>query len=350
MPDKEEGGSSNVGPERVQTIHLTSEDVVWETIKRLHQSELDPESIRLDFSSANWAEFRMIFRGEQFDQSLTPSAMQGLVDFQNAFYRCIALVLRDSKKITSLTDAERDAFELVFVVREGSSDLVTDGKEKLQDFAGKAFEKMTGRQIMICILLIAVLYFGNNGLNAYLSHAAEIKRIEKQEQTERGLREIIKDLTQNERERVSLLEDIKRKNEEARTISDESDEAYESIIRHSTRADSVVIQGRPVSRRAISEITSISRRRAKNVVEDGIFTILSVDTSDPKSFVIRLKEERTDRVISALLEDAVVTERYKRVIREAEWGKTRIKVKLSGRKIGSELRNARILKASKLRN
>jgi hypothetical protein len=71
--------------------------------------------------------------GAKFHQSLTPSIMSGLVDYQASFYKSLALLIKNDPRINTLKDVEKSEFELVFEIKEGSSKVEAKGKEVLSN-------------------------------------------------------------------------------------------------------------------------------------------------------------------------------------------------------------------------
>jgi len=177
-----------------ERVLIETEDDAWKILDKILKNEVDADKIVVDLNSAKWAGFHIVYRGECYDQTVPTSAMQGIVDYQLALYRSMAIALRDGRKVSNLTDEEKEAFELIFKVTKGSSDLGANAKEILSDIS-KAFEKMSGKQIVICAIVIAVLYFGQGGFSTYLTHvgdskkiALDQKKVELEAENARGLR------------------------------------------------------------------------------------------------------------------------------------------------------------------
>jgi hypothetical protein len=63
--------------------------------------------------------------------------MRGFIEFQTALYHTIGLIARDDPSINRFTDADRERYELVFAVREGSSDVEAPGKDTLVNLGSR---------------------------------------------------------------------------------------------------------------------------------------------------------------------------------------------------------------------
>jgi hypothetical protein len=85
---------------------------------------------------ADWAKTKITFRGAQFHSSLTPTAMRGIVDFQNSLYRSAAMILRGDARVRRLTAMGTGRLRAYF--RGAGRQRVTegDGKGFLELLAG----------------------------------------------------------------------------------------------------------------------------------------------------------------------------------------------------------------------
>jgi hypothetical protein len=328
-------------------IEVYTEDVAWQTLKQALNREIDFENTVLSFERAKWARFDLVLEGEQFKQSLTPSSMKGLIDFQNAFYHSVGILLKNSPRIIQFTDKERESFELVFTVGPGSSDVTAEGQKGLFELGKELVGKMSGRQTFILALLIAILYFGNTTAISYIQGTVETKKIDRESERDKDLHDVIKQMSKDDVERMKILNDALKTSGKARAINEENEEALDSIVRNSAKADRIVIQGRSLNKGAIQSITRTTRRKSEMKSITGSYIVVGVDTSDPDVFRVRLQEDgMSESIINADLEDAVVYSRYHRVIQKAEWSRTPIRVTLSARIVGSEVQQAKIIKAS----
>ncbi|EBW2250204.1 hypothetical protein C9R18_26560, partial [Salmonella enterica subsp. enterica serovar Enteritidis] len=77
-----------------EVVRIESEADAWRVLRELLNDEINANEITLDFGSADWARFHLNFKGEVFNQTVTASVMRGIVEYQTAFYRTAALLLR----------------------------------------------------------------------------------------------------------------------------------------------------------------------------------------------------------------------------------------------------------------
>lgn len=329
-------------------VTINSEQDVWDLIRLLSREDQPVQNISIKLGDVSWAKLNVIYDGDEFEQSLTADAMKGLVDFQTSFYQSIGLLLKGTRKASVLTEDEREAFRLVFKVGPGSSDVEAKGDDKFTEILSRIVDTMESKHLLYCALLALVLYFGKGGLDLCLNHNAEIKRIEEQSQDQRGLQALIHEMSEANKENIKTLAELARKNEAVKELTTGSIEAHESIIKHSSGTNKLTVNGREITPRAASDIISNPRRSSTSQLFEGVYSIENVDPSNPQQFVIRLRNLSDGVVFQAKLVDAVAMEEFKPIIRDAEWNRSRVLLKIRARKVGETFRNAEIISAKRM--
>lgn len=289
--------------------------------------------------------------------------MRGMVEYQSAFYRIAALLIRDDARTSRLTDQEKDDFELIFKVNEGSSDLNADAADQLQNVLGKCVDKMTGKQVLAGIIVVALLFFGSPQVANYLNNDVEKARIEaalkeetvrleaaaKQREVEsterRDTLRLITDLVEENKKKTELLEKAYKESEIARRAGELSREAVDEILRNSSKAEEVTIQGTTLKQTLIREITRSQRSRSKDVVIKDQFLVVGVESEDDTNFTVRLERATTGEVIVATLEDPLLSAKHHKAIQQAEWRRRAVMVHISARLVGDTYKDAKILRA-----
>jgi hypothetical protein len=344
-------------------VSITSEDDAWRVLSDILNDKVDSDDVELDFGDAKWAKVHLNYRGEIFHQTVTASMMRGLVEYQAAFYRTAALLIKDDARTNRLTDQEKDDLELVFKVEEGSSELNADAAEQLKGVLGKCVDKMSGKQVLTAVLVVALLFFGSPQVANYLNNDIEKTRIETafKEETarieaetkrqeiasteRRDTLQLIQELMEENKRKTDLLEQAYRESEAARQIGELNREAVEEILRNSSKADEVTIQGITLQQSLIREITRSQRSSSKDLVIKDDFLVVGVVSEDDTSFVVRLERVSTGEIIVATLDDPLISAKHHRAIKQAQWNRTAVKVHMSGRQVGDVYKDAKILRA-----
>lgn len=345
-------------------VRIETEDDAWRVLSDILNDKINADEVALDFGEAKWAKFCLNFKGSVFQQTVTASMMRGLVEYQKAFYRAAALLTKNDARIIRLTDKEKDELELIFKVKEGSSELNADASEQLKNIVGKCVDKMSGKQIQISIIVVALLFFGNAQMENYLSNDLEKARIEasmKEESSRikaetrrqeiasterRDTLQLIEGLMRENKRKTDLLEQAFEASEVARRVGEFNGEALDEILRNSSKADELTIQGITLNKYIIRELTRSQRSSSKNVMIKEKFLVVAVESQDNDSFVVRLERLGTGEVIIATLDDPLVSEKHHKAIQKAEWSRQPVMVHVSARKVGETYKDAKIMKAS----
>lgn len=122
-------------------------------------SEDDSYLIKFD----GWPLFELDVEGERYHSTVTTPLMKGLLEYQQVINRIFADSVY-SKGARALTEEDRAALELTFSVTEGCSDIQAYLQETFNKLGEKMIDKMTGGQIVITVVglaLVAALYFGH---------------------------------------------------------------------------------------------------------------------------------------------------------------------------------------------
>lgn len=344
-------------------VRISSEDDAWRVLSDILNDKINADDVALDFGDAKWAKVHLNFKGEIFHQTVTASVMRGIVEYQSAFYRTAALLIKDDARTNRLTDQEKDDLELIFKVQEGSSDLNADAADPLKHVLGKCVDKMSGKQVLMAIIVVALLFFGSPQVANYLNNDIEKTRIEtafKEENARieaetkrqeiasterRDTLQVIKDLVQENKRKTDLLEQAYEQSEAAKRIGELNRHAVDEILRNSSKADEVTIQGVTLKNNLIREITRSQRSSSTDIVVKDKFLVVGVESEDDYSFVVRLERVSTGEVIVATLEDPLLSAKHHKAIQQAEWKRRPVMVHIAARKVGDSYKDAKILRA-----
>ncbi len=335
------------------TVSIDSEEAAWSTLKGLVDGTIDAKNLVLDFSEAEWAKVHFNFKGDNFNQTVTASVMKGLLAYQEAFNRAVALILTADARTNRLRLDERDELELVFHVSEGSSDFLANSLEQLKSIGEKAVDKMTGKELAITAVVLALVFCGAYTFNNYLDRQFEDAKDARQVEMDRGEKKdlyefLLKDRA-SERDKAVLINRALEASEQARRVSEMNRDAIDKLIRSNSGAAAITIQGEVIDNDLITSLVKGSRSTAKDVIIEEIFTVDAVISDDIERFTVRLKNTSTGELITATLDDPLVSEAAQKAISRAQWQASEIKVRMSARKVGDQIKDAKIIKAFKPR-
>lgn len=347
----------------VAVVRIETEADAWRVLSQILSDQINADEVVLDFGKATWAKVHLNFKGQIFHQTVTASMMRGMVEFQSAFNRTAALLIKNDARTNRLTDQEKDDFELVFKVEEGSSELNADAADQLKSVLGKCVDKMSGKQALTAVIVVALLFFGSPLVANYLNNDVEKTRIETafKEETarieaetkrqeiasteRRDTLQVIKDLVNDNKRKTDLLEKAYRESDAAKRVGELSRDAVDEILRNSSKADEVTIQGVTLQQNLIREITRSQRSSSKDVTIKDRFLVVDVESEDDYSFVVHLERLSTGEVIVATLKDPLLSAKHHKAIQQAQWKRRAVMVHISARQVGDSYKDAKILRA-----
>lgn len=340
-----------------EVLRIASEADAWDALNWLldKKNRRAAASAKLELVDLDWAQFNVIYRGNNFHQTVTASVMRGLVEYQNDLYRAYARVTKDDGRVTKLTDTEKADLELVFEVKEGSTDLLAQAAGVLGAMS-KAVEKLSGKQALIAILVLLLLSFGTIGVGMYFQYTVDLKKIEAEEkgrqydiQEKKDLYELIQKLT--DKDTSAAMNSALRSSPIASDVAEYVRHGYDEIIRNADSVDELVLQNTTVSASVIQEVRRSSRASSQPVtITDTNFYVAGVDSDDADAFMVHLVSEDGELELTATLEDPMVSTRYARAIQNAEWSGSLVRAHISGRRVGTLIKDAKITKAFTPRN
>lgn len=324
-------------------IVIRSEQDAYEVLVKARDGDLPPfRSVIFD----GWPTLTLYLKGEKFHQSLTPTVMRGLLEFQKGLYKAYAVAKYDSPS-KRLTEEEKDQLEIRVDVRGGSSDLGIN----FQELAVKLIEQIGGKmdptQVLIMVVSIAVLYFGTSSFKAYLEHRKDVRSKEVSDETQRKTLEALNFSSSQETERLKILGSISANDYRIENIAQIAYETKTELVRSMAAGDNSSIDGIELRPGVAEALTRNARRPSTEVRLDGTYRLIKLDWSDPLKFRVRVVNVENGLQLDADVQDESLDGRHKAALREAEWSRSPVSLKINAKVVGiSEYRDAVVLSAS----
>lgn len=342
----------------MQTISVQTEEIAWDTLEKLINKELDADDTSLDFSNAEWIKFNFLLKGDKYQQSLTAPVMKGLIDYQAANYRSIALILKNKSIVSVLNDKQKDQFELIFKITEGSTGADADGKgiaEILNSSTTlEAVKKMSRLQVFTLILTYLLMSYGQGIYAEHLKGVTDVERIraddardvrqtEAQDKRDARQTDVINGLLEADRRKAELIEKLISKNTKANEIVVNQENAADSLLKNTDGAEYVILQGRRISRPQLDSLNKQTRRRAQPVFFDAKFIVRGNSPIEGGGFNLTIENTDTGDLFTAALIDPLVIAKATPV-QKAEWGSRPVRLQVRAKDKGDGPYEAEIVK------
>ncbi|QYJ86931.1 hypothetical protein K0I73_04120 [Shewanella mesophila] len=242
---------------------------------------------KLDFPAnvkfKNWPKIELNIKGKRYHSSLPTSVMEGFVQFQNDVYLAFALIKYGVADLRKLSATEKQDLELIFEIKEGS----TDSNSTIDDWANKALGSlgniMSGMNsrdkaaVLITLVLGAGGYFA---FDSYQSNQTEQVKVQKDVELARLKVESEKVTAETQKQSIAALQDANQQiqkvtvaalqqkiTEEAseetltriKTASAQFNAGHRAVVRSAQDAEQITIASAVLDKEAIKEIAKKPR-------------------------------------------------------------------------------------------
>lgn len=313
-------------------IVITSEEEAYAVLQAASNGQITAYG-NLIFKG--WPTLNIYLQGAKFHQSITPTVMRGLLEFQKGIYQSYAAAKYDHPT-KRLTDDEKSALEIRVDVKDGSSDFDIN----FQELAVKLIEQLGGRMdpvhVLISVVSIAVLYFGTSSYKAYLEHRKEMRSKEIADETQRKTIEALHFASAQETERLKIISDISKNDHRIENIARIAYESHTEVVKSLAAGTKAEIEGIALSPEVAENLTKNARRKSTEVRLDGIYRLVKLDWTDPVKFRVRVFSTVSGIEFDADVQDDSLEGKYKELLREAEWSRSPIALKINAKVFGPE--------------
>lgn len=294
--------------------------------------ESSPEEFKFG-GELEWLHIRV--DGERYHATVPGELARGIWQFQESIYSAAAYAFTGAGDIRKLTAEQRSALELVFEVREGSSDFwaaLSGFLEKL----GEGFSNMDSAAKSRVIILVAVILAGGYGFGKTADVFGDIRKEEVKAHQVIGLEE----------QQTQQMEIFTRALAESRVgqkFDDAVTEGTKAIARSASDATQIEVGRTKVDALSIQELN----RRAPRVatvpdVLDMEFRIFRVDVREPGVAKYVLSGDGTGEFVATINESNFPRAELTKVIDAAQRREVvRLEVLIARSK--GEIRSAQIM-------
>lgn len=310
-------------------IVITSEDDAYRILEMASLGQIPPfGNIVFD----GWPSLNLYLKGRKFDQSLTPTVMKGLLELQRGVYRSYAAAKFDNPS-KRLTDAEKDDLEIKVSVGGGSSALEIN----FPDIATKFIEQMGSRMnpidLLVTVVSIAVLYFGQSAYRSYLESRKDIRRQEISDETQRRTLEAMTFISEQETKRTEIIANLASKDPRIENIDRLAHDVHTEIVKSMAAGTESKIAGISMSPQLSETLTQNARRKSSEIRLDGEYRLMKLDWSDSLRFKVRVKSVTTGEILDAEVQDESLTGQYKEALKAAEWSRKPVTLSINAKQV-----------------
>lgn len=273
----------------LDTIVIKDEKSAW----ALLQTALT-EGHKLEFKHIRfegWPNLQVHVEGRGLNASVPGRYLPALQEYQEGIQRVYSYVKYGVYGIQRLKDAEKKQLEIVYTVGEGSSNFLGPIGDALQNIGSEAIAKMTGKQIVIIIALLALMYGSHAGFTAWLEHKEKLANIAHQDSVVAALVESNKSAAVSTDKHIELLAAAIQESRYGRMTFDSVDEAHSRLVSSMDDEDELVVGEVKVKGKELKQATATPRVKSEDFSASGAAVLLSVDNSVSDGYTIGVKME-----------------------------------------------------------
>jgi len=287
-------------PPNANQIVIRSEDDAWRALEAALGDDTGKDSPVKSIKFSGWPNLHIYLDVER--STLKATEMVALVEFQQALWRSFALVKCGEANIALLTDEERSALELNFVISGGSLDIAAKAYEVLEPYLPEVIKKMEGKHVAVCVVGVALIFFGGDVWKAHLQtrleeHKATQAHSERMEELS-GRRFV----SEQETKRMRMLDEAYKQVLVLRDAKEQADEARIAVLKSMPPEANTKLQGIAIGGSAANELARNVPHVGKKVTLEGRFAIERVDARNPAGFRVALRDLRFGTKFTALLD------------------------------------------------
>lgn len=325
-------------------LFISSEEDAYSTLQMALKGKI-PQGATLKFG--DWANLHFVARGDEFNASITPPIMVGLLDYQRGIYRAFAAV-KYGDPAKRLSDSEKQALQINVKVSKGSAQYDVSTTELLKHFISEVAVKMPPEYVVISVLSVAVMYFGTSFLKTMLDNRKDVRIKEVSDETQRATLEAMRFSAEQETKRAAILAQAIQKQPSLQFAAAEATDAHSALVKSIRAARDAEISGVHLDREEAVVLTRNGRSDVTQARLDGKYRLLKLDWSEPGVFRVKVQRINDSLLLDADVQDDTLTGAYKDILKEAEWQRKPVFLSINAKKVGDNYREAVIVKVEKL--
>jgi hypothetical protein len=325
------------------SVVIKSEGEAWEFFQRALGGEFADKPLIPRFEG--WPSQEIIFWIGDKHEVLTAPMMEALLDYQRGLYRSFLFLTADTTNLQRLSGELRARYEVEFRVGEGCTKLIPDFGGILDKVIEASVGKMTGTELTVTILGIALIWGGVVAWRAWLKHKSEVAANEASNAKTRDFLRNQRFASEAETQRLEIVTRALVQATGSYALVEASTEAKDGIIRAASRVDATEVGGVAITPEVAQRMSRRSRSEPEHSVLEGAFEVLRNDSAPNMRFRVKLRHVESGREFFAYIRDALLAGDDREIISDAEWAQTPFWGRVEIRTTRGEIIDATVVQA-----
>ena len=327
--------------ESASPFRVTSEDDALALLKSALDGDL-PDASSTSIVWDGWPLVNIHLPNTPVEGSISPTMMAAFIELQESIYRSQALINTKSSDLRGFTQVEKDALEFRVEVKKGSSDYLANLAGSVGTIAEGLVNKMNATESFVAVLTIAVLLAGNKCLEAWLKERADKRKDESKSLETKQYLDAQKELMAHDERQTEVMIRAFRERPILEQVQHVIEPARQSLVQAIGDEKGGSFQGVGLTPRFTSEIATQHRQKSSIDEISGAFRVAFVDTTASDGFKVTFINLSDGEQFSANLQDILISDQYRTVIREAEWSKQPVEATFTVKKLRGKIVEATV--------
>lgn len=317
-------------------VTITNEDRAWALLQQALSGESVPDGIDLKIGELQGIHIHV--KGVGLNGTIPGRYLPALTEYQDSIHRLYSFIKYKEYSVRRLTDEDRQATEVVYKVKRGSSSFNGDLIQILEKFAVEAASKMNGQQLLIFLCVLVVTLAGAGGLKMWLNYKKEKLGSDQMGAAVQALSSISQTLAQNQREdpeitrqKLKLLKKAMKSSKAAKLAFEAADASNTRLALSMSPTDKLVLNGVEIDGEELRRAATAPREQSKTFDEVGPAVLTSVDNSVGDGYAIGVKFLSSSSDVTARVENNRLTDEELRCLANAVLTRAPVHVHVDGK-------------------
>lgn len=325
---------------------IRSEQEAFDFLNKLNKGEINIGSQQIKFDG--WPTMHIHLQGEKFKGTITPTIMKGLLELQKGIYQSYSLIRYGDANSQHLSREERDKLEINVKVSEGSSNYDINSQELLTTIFSQTVGKMNSHDAFVLILSLALLYFGASTLRIFLDNRKEIRLRSIESEEQRATIEALRFSSTEETKRAEILTQAMNNQPLLNAMSEQSKDFKTVMLKALSVSENISVQNIQMTGEIAGELSNNPRQTWQDSRLDGVFRIMSVDSSNLTKLKVKIQNITSSSIIIATVQDQTMDSRHRTAIQNAEWSRQPLELSINTKELNGEFKDATIIAAKSI--
>jgi hypothetical protein len=327
-------------------LQISSEEDAWALAEAIvaDRKKIDLKDVQLKF--LGWPKLTVYIEKPPLAASISPPMMEALLEFQSELYRAIAELKYSHRDARRLSDDDREAYEILVQVKDGSSDIQAALESALNKFVEGAIGKMEPEHIVVTAIGLALATSATIIFKKYLNDRKEVRLAEIDKEKQSQVLAGITALSEQESKRLELLNPLFQKSVSPELLETGFEGSRDALLRAVSRGPSAKVQGVTVYSEDAHELRRSARRTPTLSLVSKEVRVIDMDTSNVTRRIVNFRDIATGQDFGATIEDAVFEEAARKTLVNALDTRTTVWVEMKVKEFEGEYRDIRVLTVS----